>query len=112
MSNASPSPRNAVGSDAIVGSIEVGYDILSLFKKESKCYAFAHYEYYDSMFKVADGVLDYKWCGKHRIAAGINWYPIKDIVVKAEYSKRFYVAPFNNEPSITFGIAFSGWFLR
>ena len=112
MSNASPSPRNAVGSDAIVGSIEVGYYILSLFKKESKCYAFAHYEYYDSMFKVADGVLDYKWCGKHRIAAGINWYPIKDIVVKAEYSKRFYVAPFNNEPSITFGIAFSGWFLR
>lgn len=38
MSNASPSPHNAVGSDAIVGSLEVGYDILSLFKKESKCY--------------------------------------------------------------------------
>ena len=111
MSNASPSPHNAVGSDAIVGSLEVGYNLLSLLRKPGKCYAFAHYEYYDSMFKVADGVLDYQWCGKHRIAAGLNWYPIEQIVIKAEWSKRFYREPFNNEPSITLGIAFSGWFL-
>jgi hypothetical protein len=112
MSNASPSPHNAVGSDAIVGSFEAGFDVLSLLKKKSRCYVFAHYEYYDSMFKVADGVLDYEWCGKHRVAAGVNWYPIDEIVIKAEYSKRFYVAPFNDEPSITLGIAFSGWFKR
>lgn len=111
MSAASPSHRNAVGSDAIVGSIEAGYDIFEPFSKiKDKCYLFAHYEYYDSMFKVADGVMDYPWVGKHRIAAGLNWYPINEIVIKAEYSHRFLEKPFNNEPSVTIGIAFAGWF--
>ena len=111
MSAASPSHRNSVGSDAIVGSFEIGYDFLHSFKKvEDKCYVFAHYEYYDSMFKVAEGISDYPWVGKHRIAVGLNWYPIDEIIIKAEYSQRFYEKPFNNEPSITLGIAFAGWF--
>ena len=111
MSAASPSHRNAVGSDAIVGSIEAGYDILEPFGKiRDRCYLFAHYEYYDAMFRVADGVMDYPWVGKHRIAAGVNWYPIKEIVIKAEYSHRFLPEPFNSEPSVTLGIAFAGWF--
>ncbi len=111
MSSDSPSSHNAVGSDAIVGSFEIGYDILDrVSKTDHKCYLFAHYEYYDAMFKVATGVSDYPWVGKHRIAAGINWYPIDEIVIKAEYSHRFYEKPYNNEPSITVGIAFAGWF--
>lgn len=111
MSAASPSPRNAVGSDAIVGSFEIGYDFLHPLRKvDDKCYVFAHYEYYDAMFKVAPGITDYPWVGKHRIAVGFNWYPINEIIVKAEYSHRFYEKPFNNEPSVTFGIAFAGWF--
>ena len=111
MSAASPSPRNAVGSDAIVGSFEIGYDFLHPLRKvDDKCYVFAHYEYYDAMFKVAPGITDYPWVGKHRIAVGFNWYPIDEIIVKAEYSHRFYEKPFNNEPSVTFGIAFAGWF--
>ncbi len=113
MSADSPSSRNAVGSDAIVGSFEIGYDVLAHCNKiEDKCYVFAHYEYYDAMHKVASGVLDYPWVGKHRIAVGINWYPIDQIVIKAEYSKRYYEAPFNDEPSLTLGIAFAGFFDR
>ncbi len=116
MSTASPSPHNAVGSDAIVGSFEMGYDVFSLLNHRpagrERLYVFAHYEYYDSMFKVADGVLDYTWCGKHRVAAGINWYPIEQIAIKAEWSKRYYVSPYNDEPSLSLGIVFSGWFER
>ena len=111
MSSDSPSSHNSVGSDAIVGSIEVGYDLLHSLKKiDHKCYLFAHYEYYDAMFKVASGVSDYPWVGKHRIAAGVNWYPIDEVIIKAEYSHRFYCAPYNNEPSVTLGIAFAGFF--
>ncbi len=113
MSAASPSSRNAVGSDAIVGSFEIGYDILPLLgKTDEKFYVFAHYEYYDAMYKVASGVLDYPWVGKHRIAFGINWYPLDSIIIKAEYSKRYYVQPYNDEPSVTLGIAFAGFFDR
>lgn len=115
MSTASPSPHNSVGSDALAGSVELGYDIFSLLSRRpqgQRLYVFAHYEYYDSMFKVADGVMNYTWCGKHRIAAGINWYPIDEIVVKAEYSERYLEAPYNNEPSVNLGIMFSGWFRK
>jgi hypothetical protein len=73
-------------------------------------YIFGRYEYYDSMQKVASGLLDYTWCGRHRMAAGVNFYPIKDIVIKAEYSKRFFKKEYNNEPSISMGIAYSGFF--
>lgn len=62
------------------------------------------------MMKVANGLLDYTWCGKHRIALGLNYYPMKDIVLKAEYSKRFFKKEYNNEPSVSVGIAYSGFF--
>ena len=64
------------------------------------------------MAKVESGILDYQWCGKHRMAAGINYYPMRDIVIKAEYSKRFYNSQYNNEPSISLGVAYAGFFTR
>jgi TolA-binding protein len=44
------------------------------------------------------------------MAVGVNYYPIKQIVVKAEYSNRFLKKLYNNEPSINIGIAYEGWF--
>ena len=32
------------------------------------------------------------------------------IVVKAEYSKRFLKSLYNNEPSVNIGVAYEGWF--
>ena len=75
-------------------------------------YVFGHDEYYDSMAKVASGSRDYGWCGKSRMAVGLNYFPMSQIVVKAEYSKRFYSKEYNNEPSISIGIAYSGFFIR
>ena len=64
------------------------------------------------MAKTEPGIMDYEWCGKHRIAAGVNYFPMKQIVIKAEYSKRFYKEQYNNEPSVSLGIAYSGFFTR
>ena len=43
---------------------------------------------------------------------GLNYYPMKDIVVKAEYSKRFLKSQYNNEPSFSLGIAYAGFFIK
>jgi len=116
MSNASPSPKMAVASDAVATGIEIGYDIFSHIEKmredDQKLYLFGRYEYYDSMAKVEKNVLDYDWCGKQRMAVGINYYPLKEVVVKAEYSKRFYKSAYNNEPTVSIGIAYAGFFTK
>ena len=44
------------------------------------------------------------------MALGLNYYPIKEIVVKAEYSKRFLKGLYNNEPSLNIGVAYEGFF--
>jgi hypothetical protein len=111
----SPSSRTNIGSDAIVAALEVGYDIFSqiddMRRKEQKFYAFGRYEYYDSMYKTAGGILDEKCWGRQRIAAGINYYPVKNIVVKAEYSSRLFKKQYNNENTLSIGIAYAGMFL-
>lgn len=110
----SPSPKQAIGSDAIAVGIEAGYNLFGLFNNRhitgKKLYLFGRYEYYDSMFKTEGSIQDHKWCGRQRIAAGINYYPMDDIVVKGEYSIGLLDKGYNNEPAISLGIAYSGLF--
>ena len=112
----SVSPQQTVASDAVAGGIEAGYDIFgaipSMKGKNQKFYVFGRYEYFDSMFKVSEGLNDSRWCGRQRVAAGINYYPMKEIVIKCEYSHGFLDPIYNNEPSISIGVAFSGLFKR
>lgn len=111
-----PSPKQNVASDAMAAGVEAGYDIFSqidkMKQKKQSLYAFARYDYYDAMHKTANGVLNYEWTGRHRIAAGLNYYPIKEIVLKGEYSIGLLKSPYNNEPAISFGVAYSGFFTR
>ena len=113
MSQASPSPHQAVGEAAIAGGIEVGYNIFAHIPKVAglgqKFYVFGRYDYYDSMHKADTNI--YEYCGRSRVAAGINYYPIKEVVVKGEYSIGLLKSPYNNEPSISVGIAYSGFFM-
>lgn len=110
----SPSPQQAVASDAIAMGIEAGYNFLPLLKADCRhdnsLYVFGRYEYYDSMYKTEGGVQDYKWCGRQRVAVGLNYRPMKSIVVKGEYSIGLLDKQYNNEPSISLGIAYTGLF--
>ncbi len=45
------------------------------------------------------------------MALGVNYYPVKQVVIKGEWSKRYLKKEFNNEPSISLGVAYCGWFL-
>ena len=69
------------------------------------------WDYYDSMYKVEKGLRDLKWTERNTISVGVNYFPIRDIVVKGEYSIGLLKKPFNNEPSVSIGIAYSGWFM-
>ena len=113
-SNNAPYKKTPVGQQALAAGVEGGYDILPWFVHQEsgqKLFVFARYEYYDSYIPAADQQ-DYPFTDRHRIAAGVNWLPIPQIAVKAEYSRRFLKAPYNPEPSVNLGIVYMAFFQR
>lgn len=113
MRNDSPAKKTNVASSAISVGVEAGYNIFAPLKVEKqKLYVFGRYDYYDSMASMAGDLLRYDWTRRSRIAAGVNYFPIRDIVVKAEYSIGLLPKPYNNEPAISLGIAYAGFFTR
>ena len=114
--NQSASPRSNIASDAFAAGAEVGYDIFSqiakLKQKGQKLYLFGRYENFDSMYKVPTNIADQKWCGRSVIVGGVNYFPIKDVVIKAEYSAGLMKSPFKNENAIKIGVAYAGFFTK
>ncbi|MBQ7442012.1 MAG: hypothetical protein IJV52_10990, partial [Prevotella sp.] len=110
----SPVKSAMVGKNAVSVGIEAGYNIFSQFEKlresEKKCYLFGRYEYYDSYIPTKNKS-QFNYTNVNRIALGVNYYPIPQIAIKADYSTRLLKNPYNNEPSINIGIAYEGWFL-
>lgn len=114
---ASPYNTDEVGKGAIATSIEAGWDMFSQIQKlradNQKLYIFGRYEYYNPYIYSRDNNFkeENSWTKKNRIAFGVNYYPIKEIVFKAEYSKRFLKSQYNDEPSFSVGVAYEGFFL-
>ena len=112
-SNNAPYKKTPVGRNALAAGLEAGYDILPWLGGDpgQKLVVFSRYEYYDPYMPAADQQ-DYGFTGRHRIAVGINWLPIPEIAVKAEYSERFLPTPYNDEPSLNLGIAYMAFFKK
>jgi hypothetical protein len=110
----SPSPRTNVASDVLVSGIEAGFDFFSLSNnqnlKQQNFYFFGRYDFYDSMYKTAGGIQKDGWSRKQVFTAGINYYPIKQIAIKAEYAYRKFNSQYNSEPSINIGVVYAGMF--
>ena len=114
-SNDSPAKKTSVATAAIATGVEVGYDLFGWFGKKQqekgrKLYLFGRYEYYDSMFDTEATITDYEQYGRQRIAFGMNYYPMKEIVIKGEYSLGILKSKFNNEPAVSLGVAYAGFF--
>lgn len=111
MSKNSTSKRQEVASDVVIAGVEAGYDFFSLIPKlaRQKLYVFGRYDYYDSMAKMESGTA-LQWCRRNKVSAGINWMPIPQIVVKADYTYGILDKKYNNEGAINLGIAYVGWF--
>ena len=108
----SPYPRSLVGEEAVAIGGEVGYDIFHGMKRtgERQLFVFGRYDYYDSYIPYASAITMYDWTERHVMTLGLNYYPIKQVVMKAEFSERFLKKQYNNEPMISFGVAYSGFF--
>ena len=110
----SPSPKTNIGEAAIALGIEAGYDIFSqiatMRARDQRFYIFGRYDYYDSMYKTVKNMTDEKMWQRQKVTAGINYYPIPQIAIKSEYSYRILSSQYNNEPTISLGICYSGLF--
>ena len=103
-----------VSKNAFAYGIEAGYNVFSQIEKlrqdNQKLYLFGRYEHYNPYASKTKNT-SYDYTNVQRMAVGINYYPVKQIVVKAEYSHRFLKNQYNNEPAINIGVAYEGWFL-
>lgn len=110
----SPSPKTNVGEAAIAMGIEAGYDIFSqinsLHAKQQRLYLFGRYDYYDSMFKTVKQMTDEKMWQRQKVTVGLNYYPIPQVVIKGEYNCRILSSQYNNEPTLSLGVCYSGLF--
>ena len=114
LNSKSPYKHSAfVSGNAYAVGIEAGYDIFSqiecLHKHNQKMYIFGRFEAYNP-YASATKSTNYDYTAIKRMALGLNYMPIKQIVIKAEYSNRFLKNLYNDEPSLNIGVAYEGFF--
>ena len=121
LNSKSPYKHSAfVSKNAYAWGIEAGYDLFSVIGNWSKVkglnaerpqlYVFGRYEQYNPYASQTKRTA-YDYTEVKRFAVGLNYHPIKQIVVKAEYSKRLLRSLYNDEPSVNVGVAYEGFFL-
>ena len=115
LNSKSPYKHSAfVSKNAYAVGIEAGYDIFSqiqsMRQKEQQLYLFGRYETYNPYASKTKGTA-YDYTAVQHMAVGFNYHPIRQIVVKGEYSKRFLKKMYNDEPSVSFSVAYEGFFL-
>lgn len=109
LNKTAPYKRSDMGEKAFALSVEAGYDIFSQVRSlrgKQHLYVFGHAEHYDSYVSCIT-----PYTQKTILAAGINYMPIRQIAVKAEYNHRMMKKPYNDEPSLNVGIVYQGFFL-
>ena len=103
-----------MSKNAYAVGIEAGYDVFSQIKslreKEQELYVFGRYEQYNPYASNTKGTA-YDYTEVKRMAVGVNYHLVPQIVIKAEYSNRFLKDIYNNEPSVNIGVAYEGFFL-
>ena len=110
----SPSKHSPIAKNAYSVGIEAGYNIfsqISSLQDRQKLYIFGRYEDYNT-YAAGTQKVAYKYDRVKRMAVGLNYSPVKQIIIKGEYSNRFLSHGYNNEPSVSLGITFAGWFLK
>ncbi len=109
----------ASGSMTYMG--EVGFNLKTILGKENfpVIYPFAHYEYYNPQQEAdVDQIMD-KRCQVSLWKFGLNWKPLPNLVVKADYTMRqigtqkvFGKGLYNSENEFGLAVAYVGWFFQ
>lgn len=105
--------RTPVASSSLAWFGEIGYDLLSLARgpagpADPRLDAFVRYDWYDTMFRVEEGIFDNPRWERHVVTAGLNWRLVRGFVVKGQYSHRTVgLATANREDTIALGFGFT-----
>ena len=101
--------RTPVGSRASGGYLEVGYNLLTLFKSsliaEAVLDLFVRYDNYDTMAEVEGDIFDNPRWERQTWTFGVNYHPHPQLVFKGHYSARRLGTEVENEEN-TFALGF------
>lgn len=111
----------STAKSAMCYGAEAGLNISAFFQAK-KCpviYPFARYEYYNSQESGEKGIAVDPRCQVSKWTAGINWFALPNLVVKADYTTRqigtrkvFGTSKYNSENEFSIGLAYVGWFFK
>lgn len=119
---ASPYSRlTPVAKNTLSYGAEVGFNFGNVFSIAGcpTFMPFARYEYFNPQKSVAK-----PYTADHRLEVskwmvGLNWFPLPNLVVKADYSMRrigtskvFGKGTYNSENEFSIGVAYVGWFCK
>lgn len=111
-----------VAHSALTYGGEIGLNLRTITGAE-RCPAlhpFVRYEYFNSQQSAEGKATVDPRCQVSKWQAGINWYALPNLVVKADYSNRRigtqqvfgYSGSYNRENEFSIGLAYIGWFVR
>ena len=105
-------PNTPVAQNALTYFGEVGYNVGKHIDQKLNLMPFVRYEYLNTMQnEVTGSAIADKRYNVNLITAGLNYYPRPNLVVKADYCHRMIDnGNFNNENTVSLGIAYVGWF--
>ncbi len=123
LSNKSPYTRVVpVAKKAVSYGAEVGLNIAGFFSADSKCpviYPFARFDYFNPQKECVGLYTEDHRTEVRKWSAGVNWYALPNLVVKADYSTRqigtskmFGKGKYNSENEFSIGVAFVGWYTK
>lgn len=102
--------RTPIGSTAVGCYVEVGYDVLSLFKAETcspELDVFVRFDYYDTMASVAGIIFDNPRWERTTLTYGVNIHMHSQLVFKSHYSlRRLAAQEKNRENTFAIGLGF------
>ena len=103
-----------VSKNAYAVGIEAGYNLFSQIEsmrsQDKRLYVFGRYEAYNPYASETRGTA-YDYTAVKRMAVGLNFFPVPEIAIKAEFSNRFLKDIYNNEPAVNIGVTYEGFFL-
>lgn len=113
LSRYSPYSRTPVAKNAMTYAAECGYNIFSLFDVKGKLYPFARYEYYNTMQTTEGSMFQDVRYQKTVTTLGLNYSPISNLVIKADYAfRKIDSGNYNDENTFSVAIGYYGIFAK
>lgn len=107
---------------ALAYGAEAGLNLKALLnggRRFPVLYPYARYEYFNTQEKGEAGQTMDVRCQVSKWSAGVNWFALPNLVVKADYHTRqigtrkvFGSSRYNSENELSVGVAYIGWFIK